>query len=153
MQPTQFEPMTEPIEQMIGKINVQSVFGAPIEQPGVTIIPVAQLAYGFGYGGGYGRNNGDDEQPPAGATPAAPAVAAGAPAEGGGIGGGAGGRATPCGYIRITAEGVAYEPIADNTRIPLAGILFAAWAVFWVMATIRTITKAVAKTRQAKHKG
>lgn len=151
MQPIQLEPMTEPIEQMIDKIGVQSVFGAPIEQQGMTIIPVAQLVYGFGYGGGYGRSNGDDESPAAAA--AATPAAAGAPAEGGGVGGGAGGRATPYGFIRINAEGITYEPIGDNTRIPLAGILFAAWAVFWVMATIRTITKAVAKTRQAKHKG
>lgn len=152
MQPTQLQPMTEPIEQMIDKIGVQSVFGAPIEQPGVTIIPVAQLAYGFGYGSGYGRSNGDDAPNAADVAAATPA-ADGAPAEGGGVGGGAGGRATPCGFIRINAEGITYEPITDNTRIPLAGILFAAWAVFWVMATIRTITKAVAKTRQAKHKG
>jgi len=149
MQPTQIEPVIEPIEQMLDKLSVHSVFGAPIEQPGVTIIPVAHLAYGFGYGSGYGRNNGaDKQQTPASTSP----EAADSPAEGGGAGGGAGGRATPCGYIRISAEGVTYEPISDNTRIPLAGILFAAWAVFWVMATIRTIAKAVAKTRQAKHK-
>lgn len=165
MQPN-IEQTTQPIEQMLDKIGVQAVFGTPIVQEGVTIIPVAQIAYGFGYGGGYGRDNGRDNgaghangdsatsQPVTSETPVADLPSPAAPGgEGGGSGAGAGGRATPCGYIRVTPEGVTYEAITDNNRIPLAGILFAAWAVFWVMATIRTITKAVAKTRQLKNKG
>ena len=155
MQPN-IEQTTQPIEQMLDKIGVQAVFGTPIVQEGVTIIPVAQIAYGFGYGGGYGRENGAAHTSGERATtpPVADRPDTVAPGEeGGGSGGGAGGRATPCGYIRVSPEGVTYEAITDNTRIPLAGILFAAWAVFWVMATIRTITKAVAKTRQMKIKG
>jgi uncharacterized spore protein YtfJ len=136
---------TEPIEQMLAKIGVQTVFGEAIHEQGSTVIPVAQVTYGFGYGGGYGRT---DEEEPKAQGPAAKDKG-----EGGGSGGGAGGKAKPCGYIRITADGgVTFEPITDETRIPIAGILMAAWAVFWVMLTIRTIAKAVAKTRQMKHK-
>ncbi len=150
MQPTVERP-TQPIEQMLDKLGVQAVFGAPIVQAEVTVIPVAQVVYGFGYGSGYGHDHDQATGADAstGATGAGPATPA---AEGGGSGAGAGGRAIPCGYIRIGPEGVTYEPIADNTRIPLAGILLAAWAIFWVTATIRTITKAIAKTRQLKHK-
>jgi uncharacterized spore protein YtfJ len=133
---------TEPIEQMLAQLGVKSVFGEPRSEGGATIIPVAQISCGFGYGGGYGRSG---EAP-------APETTEGEKDEGGGSGAGGGGQAKPCGYIRITADGVTFQPITDETRIPIAGILFAAWAVFWVMLTIRTITKAVAKTRQAKHK-
>jgi hypothetical protein len=50
--------------------------------------------------------------------------------------------------VRISTEGVQFEPIFDQTRIPLAGILMAAWSVFWVAATIRTIAKAIAQRKQ-----
>ena len=132
---------TVPIERMLDRLGVHSVFGEPQRQDETTIIPVAQVSYGFGYGGGYGRNA---EAPQSGVD--------GDDGEGGGSGAGAGGQAKPCGYIRITNEGVTFQPITDETRIPIAGIFFAAWAVFWVMLTIRTITKAVAKTRQLEHK-
>jgi hypothetical protein len=36
---------------------------------------------------------------------------------------------------------VKFEPIMDQTRIALAGILMVAWNVFWVSATIRTALK------------
>lgn len=141
MQP-ELQKATEPIEQMLAKIGVQTVFGEAITEQGSTVIPVAEVTYGFGYGGGYGRS---DEAQAQSTDPTAKG-------EGGGSGGGAGGKAKPCGYIRITADGVTYEPITDETRIPIAGILMVAWVVFWVMLTIRTIANAVAKTRQMKHK-
>lgn len=135
---------TTPIEEMIEKLSVESVFGKPTTEGEVTIIPVAQVNFGFGYGGGYGRGpNGKQAE---GETEAATTPTG----EGGGSGGGAGGRATPRGYLHITADGVKFEPIMDVTRIPIAGILMGAWSVFWITATIRTIAKAVAKRKQAK---
>ncbi len=47
---------TSPITSLVDNIGVKSVFGEPIEEDGVVIIPVAQVEYGFGYGGGYGNN-------------------------------------------------------------------------------------------------
>lgn len=132
-----------PIEEMLAKLNVESVFGKSTTENGVTIVPVAQVQYGFGYGGGYGR--GANDKSPTSASPSDPA----AMTEGGGSGGGAGGRAIPRGYVRITSEGVHFEPIFDQTRIPLAGILMAAWSVFWVTATIRAIAKAIARRKRA----
>jgi len=136
-------PNTEPIQQMLQRLGAPAVFGEPTTQNGVVVIPVAQVQFGFGYGGGYGRSS-------EGAT-AAP-TSDGEKGEGGGSGGGAGGRSTPRGFIRIAADEVKFEPISDETRIPLAGILMVAWIVFWVMVTIRTIVKAVAKTQQTKWK-
>lgn len=138
---------TAPIAQLVDSIGVKSVFGEPIEEDGVVIIPVAQVEYGFGYGGGYGNN------PNAGEIEDGTEQETGdedAPGEGGGGGGGAGGRATPRGFIRITPEGVNYEPISDNDRVPLAGILMIVWSVFWVAMTIRALIKSVAKVKKAK---
>jgi len=134
---------TELIQTLLQTLGTTAVFGAPITQNGTTLIPVAHVTVGFGYGGGYGRGSAPD-------ATALDATSDGG--EGGGSGGGAGGRSTPCGFIRITGDDVRYEPITDETRIPLAGIATAAWIVFWVMATIRVIAKGVAKTQQIKWK-
>lgn len=138
---------TAPIAQLVDNIGVKSVFGEPIEEDGVVIIPVAQVEYGFGYGGGYGNNPNAGEIEDGADQEAADEEQ---PGEGGGGGGGAGGRATPRGFIRITPEGVNYEPISDNDRVPLAGILMIVWSVFWVAMTIRALIKSVAKVKKAK---
>jgi uncharacterized spore protein YtfJ len=134
-------PNTEPIHQMLQRLGAQTVFGEPTTQNGVVVIPVAEVTMGFGYGGGYG--------PGGQATTGAP-TATGEGGAGAGSGGGAGGRSTPRGFIHISAEGVKFQPITDETRISLAGIIMVAWIVFWVMATVRAIAKAVAKTQQMK---
>lgn len=134
-------PIT-PIEEMLTKLTVESVFGKPTTENGVTVIPVAQVQYGFGYGGGYGRGP-KGKGMPVGAEPAGESTA-----EGGGSGGGAGGSAIPRGYVRITPDGIQFEPIFDQTRIPLAGIMLGAWSIFWITATIRAIAKAIAQRRQ-----
>lgn len=135
-------PHTEPIRQMVERLGAAAVFGEPTTQNGVVVIPVAQVQMGFGYGGGYGRG---PEASPA-------SEAASEAGSGGGTGGGAGGRTIPRGFIQITGDEVKFQPITDDTRIPIAGILMVAWIVFWVMATVRTIAKAVAKTQQLKAK-
>jgi uncharacterized spore protein YtfJ len=132
-------PNTEPIHQMLQRLGAQTVFGEPTTQNGVVVIPVAEVT--MGYGGGYG--------PGGQATTGAP-TATGEGGAGAGSGGGAGGRSTPRGFIHISAEGVKFQPITDETRISLAGIIMVAWIVFWVMATVRAIAKAVAKTQQMK---
>jgi uncharacterized spore protein YtfJ len=132
---------TTPIEELIEKLGVEAVFGKPTSEGEITIIPVAQVDLGFGYGGGYGQG---PDNAPAGAADATTT----ARAEGGGSGGGGGGRATPRGYLHISPDGVKYEPIMDLTRVPLAGILLAAWSVFWITATVRAIAKAVAQRKR-----
>jgi uncharacterized spore protein YtfJ len=68
--------------------------------------------------------------------------------EGGGGGGGGGGSSTPVAIIDITDNDVKISPITDATRIAITGTLFAAWAVFWLMLTIRTVARETAKTRR-----
>ena len=113
----------ELIEQMLDSLNTNAVFGAPVHEGNVTVIPVARVWYGFGEGSGSGT--------------------AGEPSESGqvpmgeGGGGGGGGRARPLGYIRIAGDDVRFEPIVDPGRMALAGMALAAWNVFWVAAAVR----------------
>lgn len=114
----QYEPALEPVEQLIERLGVASVFGAPQRQGGRTIIPVASVNMGFGYGFGGGIE--DDE-------------------EGGGGGTGGGGSAEPRGFIVLDGDGVRYEPILDQMRLGIASMLFSGWIVFWIARTIRQV--------------
>jgi uncharacterized spore protein YtfJ len=124
----------EPIEELLERMNVGGVFGEPVQEGEVTIIPVAEVSVLVGYGFGYGEGGPGEE--------------AGRAGEGAGGGSGARGKATPRGYIRITPEGVTFEPITNETVIPLAGIAMSAWSVFWVGKTIRAIANVFASHRK-----
>ena len=103
------------------------MFGEPIRDEGVTVVPVADVRFAFGYGYGSGRRNGEKAEGSLRAE------------EGSGGGSGAGGRASAKGYVRISDDEVRYEPVLDVTRLALAGIAFAAWSVFWIGRTIRAV--------------
>jgi len=122
-------PNLEPIEKMVDGLGVGAVFGEPIREGSVTVVPVAEVrfAFGYGYGSGRGRDEGAEGGP--------------STDEGSGGGSGATGRATAKGYIRISADEVRFEPVLDVTRLSLAGIAFAAWSVFWVGRTMRAVGK------------
>ena len=120
----------ERVERMVDRFNIGAVFGEPTHEGNVTIVPVAEVnaMFGFGYGSGEG---------PAPAKEGEESVMA----TGGGGGGGGRGSAKPRGVVKITADGVSYEPIVDPLRISLAGIAMVAWAVFWITLTIRSFVK------------
>jgi len=109
---------------MLERLTAAPVFGPPTMAGEVTVIPVRAVSVGFGFGAGSGGG-------PAGTEPAGSS----------GGGGGGAGRAEPRGYIRITGQEVKFEPIMDQTRVALAGILMVAWNVFWVSATVRAALK------------
>jgi len=123
-------PNLEPIEKMVDGLGVGAVFGEPIREGGVTVVPVAEVRFAFGYGYGSGRGRGEE-------TEGGPSTAE----EGSGGGSGAGGRASAKGYVRISADEVRFEPVLDVTRIALAGIALAAWSVFWISRTMRAVGK------------
>ncbi len=118
--------MFEPIEQLLERLSVNSVFGTPTQAGNVTVIPVAQVGMGFGYGFGTGTNEGGGEAGSGGQ----------APSSGTGGGGGGAGNARPVGVIRVAGDGVEFEPMIDVPRLGIAGILFAGWTVFWIAQTI-----------------
>lgn len=118
-------PNLEPIEKMVDELGVGAVFGEPIREGSVTVVPVAEVRFAFGYGYGSGRG----EEAEGGSSTD----------EGSGGGSGAGGRASAKGYIRISGDEVTFEPVLDVTRLALAGIAFAAWSVFWIGRALRDV--------------
>ena len=76
--------------------STETVYGDPIERDGRTVVPVANVSYGFG--GGWGT---DDEE-----------------GEGGGGGGGA--SATPVGALEVTAETTRFVRFGDRRRVGVA---------------------------------
>ena len=115
-----------PIGRLLELVNVDTIFGEPVREEQVTVIPVARIQMGFGYG--FGRSgslpgDGGDESDE--------------------VGGGAGGGGTvvPVGYVAVTPDGAAYVPTVNAGAIALSGIALAAWIFFVVTRTIRAFTK------------
>lgn len=119
------EDMFKAIEDMRDRASVNAVYGEPVEVNEKTIIPVADIKYGFGLGYGEG--------PAKEAEPDEPTEAG----QGGGAGGGIAAR--PVAVLEITDEGVTVKAVIDEGRIALAGILTAAWISFWVAKTLKAI--------------
>ncbi len=118
-----------PIQQMLDRLTVHSVFGHVTKEGEVAVMPVAKMSATFGYGQGYGEGTGQDEEGEQSSG------------SGGGSGGGARGETTPVGFLRFDADGVRFKAIEDNTRIALAGIFLSGWVVFWVVAAVRAFAK------------
>ena len=91
----------------------ETVFGDPVTQDGVTVIPVAKVRWAFGGGAGAGSDDGKE-------------------GEDYGEGGGGGGAvsAVPVGYIEIVGGRAEFKPIKD-----IAGTwpaLLAGAVAFWI---------------------
>ena len=94
-------------------MTVRRVYGDPIEKDGVTIIPVAAIRGGLGYGAGH------DE----------------AGSEGGGGGGGLSAR--PVGVYRVQGGTVGWQPAIDVTRIAMLGQVVAIVALLVLRSIVR----------------
>jgi hypothetical protein len=53
-------PNLELIGKMVDELGVGAVFGAPIREGSVTVVPVAEVRFAFGYG--YGSERGRSEE-------------------------------------------------------------------------------------------
>jgi uncharacterized spore protein YtfJ len=82
-------------ERVSASASVRNVYGDPVVVGDRTVIPAAQVRYGFGGGGGS-----KNEQ------------------EGGGGGGGVSAR--PCGVLEITAEGTRFIEFDDRAKMGAA---------------------------------
>ena len=103
-------------------ISQQTVFGEPITQDGVTLVPVAKVSGGAGGGG---RPNETDKDAGAGA--------------------GFGLRSAPVGVFVLKDGEVSWRPSFDLNRAVLVGQI--SWIV--MMLATRSIVKAVYKHRDA----
>ena len=108
--------------------NVNMVFGEPQTHGERTLIPVAEVSYGFGAGYGFGEADEEGEEP-----------AEGEAEFGAGGGGGAGAKVRPLAYIEVGPEGTRIQPIEDEQATNIAGILLVAWIVGWVGLVLKTL--------------
>jgi len=119
----QLEDMFQKIEEMRDKASVNAVYGEPVKVGEKTIIPVADIKYGFGLGYGESAPASDEEEE--------------IPSGGGGVGGGIAAR--PVAVVEISDEGVVVKPVTDEGRIALAGIFTGIWGIFWIAMTLKAI--------------
>lgn len=138
----ELKAMMEKIGSVGDEINVDAVFGKPEMVGDRVLISVAEIAYGFGAGmgvggpGGYSKDPGDEEVDESGEGECDEEYGAGG-------GGGAGGRARPIAYIEVGPDGTKVEPIMDEQKIALAGMLLGAWAIAWVGMVLVTLFQSV----------
>lgn len=113
----ELEEIFEAIEDLRDKADASAVYGEPVTVGDKTIIPIADIKYGFGFGFGEGPTERDEEYDDE-------------PGQSSGIVGGVAAR--PVAALEITEDGVLVQPVEDENRIALAGILTGAWVVFWI---------------------
>jgi len=126
--PQTFVNGTSPLEtvrEVVETAAVDRVFGAPITQDGLTVIPVARISGGGG--GGAGNAPAEDDGEPAA----------------GGTGGGVGLMAKPLGVFVIKNGDARWRPAVDINKIIMGGQIVAVVALL----TIRTIVKARSHVR------
>ena len=115
------ETLERTLNQALGSVRSDVVFGRPIEKGTTTVIPCAEVLVGMGLGGGRGTGQG---------------ASAEQTGEGEGIGGGGGGRGRPVAVIVIREDGVTVQPIPDATRIALAALTTIGFMTFWLARTV-----------------
>jgi uncharacterized spore protein YtfJ len=123
----------EPIRRMLEQTGTKAIFGEPIREGNVTVVPVAEATFLFGGGIGF-----YPKRPPNGIGGEDAHNGAGGGVDG--AGGGYVGRAKPRGYIRISPDGsVEYEALVDPMRLALRGMALSAGAVAIVLGIVRAI--------------
>src|ERR687898_3173405 len=96
-------------ERIGARLGAATVFGAPVERDGVTVVPVAVARFGIGAGSGSDPSKGQE-----------------------GEGGGGGGIVAPTGYIELKDGRSRFVPVIHPARM-LALIVGAVIAVFVIM--------------------
>jgi hypothetical protein len=102
------------------RAGATAIFGDAVERDGVTVIPVAKVAWGFGGGGGKGSNADGEE-------------------EGEGSGGGGGAIARPAGYIQISGGGAEYKSI--GSPFSTSTILAIGFATYLALKGVRALVR------------
>lgn len=118
----EFKTLLEKVGQATDTFNVDAVFGKPEQTGDRVLIPVAEIGYGFGVG--FGSTEGEPGETAEVST---------------GGGGGLGGSARPIAYIEVGPDGTHVEPILDEQKVALAGILLSFWVVGWVGLVLKTL--------------
>ncbi|MFN0095187.1 MAG: spore germination protein GerW family protein [Dehalococcoidia bacterium] len=126
-------------ERLGATASASALFGEPVRQDGVTVIPVAKVRWGFGGGGGSGMAMKRPAKGAEGEGDSSPRPEFG---EGGGGGGGI--QATPLGYIEIRDGAARFVRIPDpSALVPL--ILASAFAAWVAARAVRLLLLARAR--------
>jgi uncharacterized spore protein YtfJ len=112
------EDLLQAVGEIKDKANVKAVFGESQVVGDKTVIPVAQVWYGFGMGFGQGP------------TPSGEEVA----------GGGGGARVRPLAVLEITPAETNVVPVLDMTRIVLYSIVAATWNLSLIVKAVLALT-------------
>jgi uncharacterized spore protein YtfJ len=112
--PAPFGPIAELLER---SLSIRHVYGEPVHHGDTTVIPVAQVAYGFGAGGGRGpgripKNTSETSPPDKDTQPEAQ-----------GAGGGGGVRMTPVGALEIGPQGTRFVHFRPLTPLLAASAI------------------------------
>ncbi|MEA3309506.1 MAG: spore germination protein GerW family protein [Chloroflexota bacterium] len=131
----ELQELLQKITGISEETNVDMVFGAPQEVDGRTLIPVAEVSYGFGAGLGSAPHSGNRDLDAK--------IIESAPEKHEAVGGGGGGGAKvrPIAYIEVDSAGAKIVPILDEKKIALAGILLVAWICGWSGLVLKTLFK------------
>lgn len=113
---------TSPIRVARRLLHVRRAFGEPIERDGVTLVPVARVVGGSGFGGG----DGEWEE-----------RATDKVGSGSGSGGGLGVGVTPVGVYVVRGTEVRWEPAFDLNRAVLGGQLLGALTILVIARALR----------------
>lgn len=131
----------ETFKEFLDTAGVDRVYGEPVREGNITVIPTAEVLVGLGFGMGFGSGC-------CGADGDAEAEKPGAEQTGGCGGGGGGGRtlSRPVAVVVISPEGVEVEPVVDVTKIAIATIT----AAGFMMATMLGILSPKQMVKQIK---
>ena len=116
MEPT--EAVAE-LARMPEHVGAGTCFGMPVSAGDRTVIPVAEVVYGFGFGWGSGGDEGAEGED-----------------YGTGGGGGGGSKARGVAVIEVSPGGVQIHPVRDRTAIALAQLAFASSAAALLSRTL-----------------
>lgn len=115
------------LSRFLDVANVNRVYGEPIREGEVTIIPTAEVVAGLGFGVGFGAGSSPTEEEKQHSDEAAMASGSG------GGGGGAGKSfSRPVAVVVVSHGNVYVEPVVDITKVALATIT----AAGFMMATL-----------------
>ncbi len=110
------ETLSESLDGLTKKIDVNTTFGKPRTAGTRTVIPVVELSYKFDL------------------TQDTHITACHAESEDG-----VSAKAQPIAYIEIDDDGVRVKPIVDGQKIALAGIFLAGWAAGWLGVVLKRV--------------
>jgi uncharacterized spore protein YtfJ len=102
------------IDHLLDRMGSNAVFGEPQTRGDITVIPVAEVRTGFGFGKGdkLAGKKGSDED-----------------GQQSGTGTGGGGSVIPLGYIQISSNTVRFKPFYNLTKLTLAGMFLSTWMI------------------------